>query len=95
MVGWHHQNGHELGQTPGDGEGEESLACCSSWGLKESNVTWRLNDNSIKHPYAAAVKSLQSCPTLCDPMDSSPPSSSGHTRNWSGLPSPSPRRPSE
>ena len=29
-VGWHHRfNGHELGQTPGDGEGQESLACCS------------------------------------------------------------------
>ena len=25
--------------------------------------------------YAAAVKSLQSCPTLCDPIDSSPPGS--------------------
>ena len=30
MVGWHHQfNGHELGQTPGDGEGQGSLVCCS------------------------------------------------------------------
>ena len=29
----------------------------------------------IKHPAAAAAKSLQSCPTLCDPMDSSPPGS--------------------
>ena len=74
MVGWHHQNG----QTPGDGEGEGSLACCSSWGLKELNMTWRLNDNSIKHPYAVAVKLLQSCPTPCDPMDCSPPGSSGH-----------------
>ena len=27
---------------------------------------------------AAATKSLQSCPTLCDPMDSSPPGSSVH-----------------
>ena len=33
MVGWHHQlNGHEFAQTPGDGEGQGSLACCSSWG---------------------------------------------------------------
>ena len=24
-------NGLELGQTPGDGEGQESLACCSPW----------------------------------------------------------------
>ena len=30
MVGWHHLfNGHELGQTPGDGEGQGSLVCSS------------------------------------------------------------------
>ena len=33
MVGWYHWlNGHEFEQTPGDGEGEGSLACYSSWG---------------------------------------------------------------
>ena len=43
MVGWHHQcNGHELGQTPGDGVGQGSLACSSPWGCKELNVTWQL-----------------------------------------------------
>ena len=39
---WHHLcNGyeHELGQTPGDGEGQGSLACCSSWVRKESHMT--------------------------------------------------------
>ena len=52
MVGWHHRlNGHEFEQTPGDGEGQGSLACCSP------------------------AKSLQSCPTLCDPIDGSPPGS--------------------
>ena len=30
-------NGHELGQTPGDGEGQGGLVCCSSWGHKESD----------------------------------------------------------
>ena len=36
MVGWHHWlNGHEFGQAPGDGEGQGSLACCSTWGHKE------------------------------------------------------------
>ena len=44
MVGWHHQfNGHELGQTPGDGEGQGSLACHSPWGCKESDTTEWLN----------------------------------------------------
>ena len=46
MVGWHHQfNGHELGQTLGDGEGQGGLLCCSSWGRKELDVTWQLNKN--------------------------------------------------
>ena len=40
MVGWHHQlNGHELGQTPEDGEGQRSLVCCSPQGRKESDTT--------------------------------------------------------
>ena len=29
-------NGHESEQTPGDTEGQRSLACCSPWGCKES-----------------------------------------------------------
>ena len=38
MVWWHHRlNGHELGQTPGDGEGQENQACCSPCGCKESD----------------------------------------------------------
>ena len=44
MVGWHHQlNGHELEQALGDGEGQESLACSSPWGCKESNTAERLD----------------------------------------------------
>ena len=40
MVGWHHQlNGREFEQTLGDGEGQGSLACCSSWGRKVSDTT--------------------------------------------------------
>ena len=32
MVGWHHQlDGHEFQQTPGNSEGQRSLACCSPW----------------------------------------------------------------
>ena len=48
---------------------------------------------------AAAAKSLQSCPTLCDPIDDSPPGSPIpgilQTRTWSGLPIPSPMHESE
>ena len=49
--------------------------------------------------FTAAAKSLQSCPTLCDPIDVSPPGSPVpgilQTRNWSGLPCPSPMHESE
>ena len=46
MVGWHHLfNGHELGQTLGDDEGQGSVACCSPWGRRVSVTTEQLNDN--------------------------------------------------
>ena len=44
MVRWHHRpDGHESEKTPGVGDGQGSLACCSSWGHKESETTKRLN----------------------------------------------------
>ena len=47
MVGWHHQlNGHEFEQTLGIGEVHGSLACCSPWGRKESDLTEWLNNNN-------------------------------------------------
>ena len=56
----------------------------------------------ISHAAAAtavAAKSLQSCPTLCDPIDGGPPGSPvpGFSRqeHWSGLPFPSPMHESE
>ena len=40
MAGGHHQlNGHSFDQTLGDGEGQGSLACCSPWGCKESDMS--------------------------------------------------------
>ena len=47
MVGWHHQlNGHQFEQALGDGEGPESLACCSPWNCKELDPTETLNNSS-------------------------------------------------
>ena len=44
MVGWHHQlNGNGFGCTPGVGDGQGGLACCGSWGCKESDMTKQLN----------------------------------------------------
>ena len=39
-VGWHHRlNGHQFKQALGVGDGQGSLACCSPWGRRESDVT--------------------------------------------------------
>ena len=44
MDGWHHQlDGHEFEWTPGVGDGQGGLACCNSWGLKELDMTERVN----------------------------------------------------
>ena len=43
IIGWHHRlNGHEFDQAPGVGDGQGSLACCSPWGHKESDMTEKL-----------------------------------------------------
>ena len=44
MVGWHHWlDGHEFEHAPGVGDGQGNLACCGSWGHKESDTTEQLN----------------------------------------------------
>ena len=44
MVGWHHWlDGHGFGWTPGVGDEQGGLACCGSWGHKESDTTEWLN----------------------------------------------------
>ena len=44
MVGWRHQCAeHEFEQAQGVGDGQGSLACCSPWGCKESEMTEQLN----------------------------------------------------
>ena len=64
---------------------------------------WKNKNSKIQHfnnvIAAAAAKSLQLCPTVCNPIDSSPqaPPSLGFSRqeHWSGLPLPSPMHESE
>ena len=70
---------------------------CSSYTLK---CVWMIaQECSPGNPAAAAAKSRQSCPTLCDPMDGSPPGSpvpgTLQARTLSGLPFPSPMHESE
>ena len=87
--------------TPGVGDGQGGLACCDSWGRKESDTTEQLNWtelNWLQLKYCASLeglrcqggalgweeeirmraKSLQPCPSLCNPIDHSPPGSSVH-----------------
>ena len=47
MAGWHHWcNGHKLGQTLGDGEGQGGLVCCSPWGRKQLG-DWTTTTQSV------------------------------------------------
>ena len=60
MVHWRHQvNGHGFEQTPGNGEGQGSLACCSPIGHKESEMIERLNNKKgerLKNKLIGLVK---------------------------------------
>ena len=60
MVGWHHQlSGHEFEQNPGNGEGQGSLECCSPWGRKESDTTYRVNNKPESHSKVVRVLGIQ------------------------------------
>ena len=57
MVGWHHWlNGHEFEQALGVGDGQGSLACCSPWGHKESDMTELLQWTELN--FSFIMKSL-------------------------------------
>ena len=57
MVGWHHQlKGHKFEQTLGSSEGQENLVCCSLWGCKESDTTWRLNNSNNNNPVRSSLQ---------------------------------------
>ena len=83
-LAWHHISFSKSAFNPSS----NSLAISSQMPLNLSFI------QSLPSP--AAAKSLQSCPTLCDPIDGSPPGSSvPRQEHWSGLPFPSPMHESE
>ena len=60
MAGWHHWlDGHEFEWTPGVGDGQESLACCDSWGRKELDTTEQLNWTDMTTPKTVKIKYSQ------------------------------------
>ena len=72
MVGWHHRlNGHEFEETPGVGNGQGSLACCSPWGCKDLDTTEWLNWTELRE---AGMTELAS--TNQNPLSLLPPISS-------------------
>ena len=55
MVGWHYRlDGCEFEQAPGVGDGQGSLACCSTWGRKESDMTEQLD-------WTSSVENVSGC----------------------------------
>ena len=64
MAGWHHQfNGHEFGQTPGDGE-RQRPGVLQSMGSQESDTSWRLNNSSCSVCGCTSDSAL--CEHMCD-----------------------------
>ena len=60
MAGWHHRlKEHESESTPGVGDGQGGLACCSPWGLKESDTTeWLNQTETASEEYTRILKSF-------------------------------------
>ena len=52
LLGWHHWfNGHGFGWTPGAGDGQGGLECCSPWGREELDTTEQLNCTEPSTPW--------------------------------------------
>ena len=60
MVRWLHRlNGHGFGWTPGVGDRQGGLACCNSWGCKESDTTEQLNWTELKLKKYKMLKNIE------------------------------------
>ena len=98
MAGWHHRlNRCESEWTLGVGDGQGGLACCDSWGRKESDTTEQLNWTELNWLYMLSHFShVWLCVTPQMGVHQAP-LSLGFSRqeHWSGLPFPSPMHESE
>ena len=64
MTGWHHWlDGRESEWTPGVGDGQGDLACCDSWGRKESDMTEQLIWSDLKVLLPGKIRNSQSLTT--------------------------------
>ena len=63
MVGWHHRlSGRECESSPGVGDGQEGLVCCSPWSCKELDMTERLNSAVLKEEQLFKSEYHWDCP---------------------------------
>ena len=66
MAGWHHWlDGRESEWTPGVGDGQGGLACCDSWGHKESDMTEWLNWTEHQ---SYKINERESCSVVSDSL---------------------------
>ena len=66
IVGWcHWLDGREFEQTPGDGEGQGSLACCSPWGCHElDKIGWQNKNKTKDRVWSWTCRSISGRPGL-------------------------------
>ena len=74
-------NGHEFEQTPGDSEGQGSLACCSPWDRKVSDMTEQLN-NTYNNKHSTYFSIFHICG---DSFSVKPESEGLVTDDWSNV----------
>ena len=83
MAGWQYQlDGCEFEWSPGDGDGQGGLACCSAWGCRESDTTEPLN--WTVHGVTKSQTQLSDCQgeTQFKMMMFVDPMSHGHTASY-------------
>ena len=90
MAGWHHGlDGRESEWTPGDGDGQGGLACCDSWGRKESDTTEWLKWTEVNWTFQRlllALSIIKICHLWCKVLNKGPLSIADYLnytlRNW-------------
>ena len=85
MAGWHHRlDGCESEWTPGVGDGQGGLACCNSWGCKESDTTEGLNSELLPTGRSPGEKRNSSWNMRADIETSAWNIQDGHSQQFTG-----------
>ena len=89
MIGWNHQlSRHEFDQTLGDSEGQGSMVCCSSWGLRVRLSDWTNNILALKREIVKTKgmgllpSFLPECKQMLKQPPYLPPSIHTHCHQW-------------